>query len=134
MALQFFDHDFDPSLSEELVQLQFDHRLRHPADRQQHDDHAKQNQERVEDPARTAESTNLAIAHRGHGRQGHVECVEDRVVFDQDKADRATRERERHRDGDKRQAAPQVIHVFILNGNWRARARRASRCRCAHAR
>src|SRR5579883_139455 len=90
VALQFIDHIFDTSLSEKLIQLQFDHGLRHGADRQQHDDDAEQDQEAVEDAACAAERVDLAIAHRGYGGEGHVKRVEHRIVFNHDKPNGAT--------------------------------------------
>ena len=110
VAFQFFDHFLDPPLSEKLIQLQLDDGLRHGSDGQQHHAHAEKNQERIEHPPDVAQRTNLAVTHGGHRGQRHVERIEHRIMFDENKPRRTAGKRDRQSDRDQSQAPRKMIH------------------------
>ena len=110
VALQFVDHIFDPSLSEKLIELEFDRSLRHGAYSEKDDHHAERDEKGIKYAPGMAQRPNLAVAHRGHGGERHVERVEDRIVFDHHEADGSEGQREQDRQPDYGQSSRKMLH------------------------
>ena len=82
MSVELLDHPPGPPLSKVFSQFQLDDALRHGADGEEHDGDAEEDQEWIEDPAGMAERMNLVVTHGADGDHGHVERIEQWVVFD----------------------------------------------------
>ena len=110
MILQFVDHAFIPPLVEDLSEFHLDDALRHGADSDEDDGDTEGDQECVEHAPAVAERMDLAIAHRGHGGERHVEGVERGPAFDQRETGGPHQQHQRNGDGDKEEAALETVH------------------------
>ena len=122
VILQIVDHAFFPPLADGVAELEFDDGLGHGADGDEDGGDAEDDEEGIEDASGARERMDLAVAHRGHGGQRHVEGIERRVVVDDGEADGSDGERggEGHADEDKAPCEPVHGDVWIkYSGNAR---------------
>ena len=75
VILEIVDHAFFPPLADRVAELEFDDGLGHGADGDEEGGDSEDDQEGIEDASGVRERMNLAVAHRGHGGQGHVERI-----------------------------------------------------------
>jgi hypothetical protein len=87
--------------------------LSHGAHGDKESSDAEENQEGIEDPARRRQGMQLAVTHRCHGGEGHVESVERRVMIDKNEARRTDREGEDDRQQDEEETARLAGHGFM---------------------
>ncbi len=113
MLIELLNHAPGPPLSKVFSQFQLDEALRHGPDGEKHDGDAKENQERIKDPAGMAERMDLGVPDRGDSDQGHVKGVEQRIAFDDRESDRSHDKRQRDTGSDIREAAQQRLHRWI---------------------
>jgi hypothetical protein len=80
VILELVDHMFVPPLANGFAELQLDDGLGHGADRDEDGGDPEKDEEGIENAAGAGEGMDFAVAHRGHGGEGHVEGIEGRVA------------------------------------------------------
>ena len=86
MIFQIVDHAFVPPLADGVAEFELDDGLGHGADGDEDGGDAEDDEKGIEDASGVGERMDLAVAHRGHGGEGHVEGIEGRVAVDDGEA------------------------------------------------
>jgi hypothetical protein len=115
---QFLDHTLCAPLLQGIAELQFDDRLRHGANAHEDRRDADKDQERVEDPAGSAQWMDFVITDRRQRDQCHVEGIEWPIPLDQAEADGADGPRRHDREKNQQQAARQSAHGSGPDSVW----------------
>ena len=120
VVFEVVDHAFFPPLANGVAEFQFDDGLGHGADGDEDGGDSEHDQEGIEHAAGVGERMDLAVAHRGHGGQRHVEGIEGWVSVDDGESHRPDGERGDDGHDNQDEAPREPVHgdVWTKYSEW----------------